>query len=38
MISSVNGTVNGLVSKFNNFQSNVTTWFNNTNARIVLLE
>jgi hypothetical protein len=37
MIASINGTVNGLVSKFSNFQMNVTSWFNNTNARIVLL-
>jgi hypothetical protein len=38
MLASINGTVTGLVTKFNNFQANVTGWFNNTNARLVLLE
>ena len=37
MIASTNKTINELAAKFSNFQINVTSWFNNTNARLVLL-
>jgi flagellar hook assembly protein FlgD len=38
MMAKMNNTLNDLAAKFTNFQSTVTYWVNNTNAKISILE